>query len=145
LRIGLALLALLQLVIGGWNLLWPESFYLNVPTVDLTPPFSEHYARDFGGATAGLGVVLAAAAIKPRPNLVVPALLAMSVFAVPHLIFHAGHLHDAAPSEAALLITGLSIVAVLPLALLVITIFALKEGLSEPPHDQGSDVVRNSQ
>jgi hypothetical protein len=29
-----------------------------VPTVDLTPPYSEHLFRDFGGATLGIAVVI---------------------------------------------------------------------------------------
>ena len=62
-RAGLALLALVELALGTWMLLFPESFYRDVPTVDLTPPFSEHLFRDFGGATLGLALVLAAAAV----------------------------------------------------------------------------------
>lgn len=46
-RIGLALLFVNELVVGAWNAIWPEGFYRYFPTVDLTPPFSEHYARDF--------------------------------------------------------------------------------------------------
>ncbi|WP_222266383.1 hypothetical protein [Modestobacter marinus] len=63
LRAGLALLAAVQIVLGLWTLSSPASFYADVPTVDLTPPFSEHLFRDFGGATLGLAVVLTAAAV----------------------------------------------------------------------------------
>ncbi|WP_348003213.1 hypothetical protein [Pseudolysinimonas sp.] len=97
LRIGLAVLALAELLIGGWNLLAPENFYANFPGVNLTPPFAEHYARDFGGATLGIAIVLVAAAIIPRTVLVIPALLAISAFAVPHAVFHLEHLHDVGP------------------------------------------------
>ena len=58
LRPGLALLAAVEVALGLWTLLFPASFYIDVPTVDLTPPFSEHLFRDFGGATLGLAVVL---------------------------------------------------------------------------------------
>ncbi|MEV4623902.1 hypothetical protein AB0J74_34985 [Asanoa sp. NPDC049573] len=36
-------------LVGFWNRAFPESFYDTFPTVTLTPPLSEHYARDFGG------------------------------------------------------------------------------------------------
>ncbi|HEY0688628.1 MAG TPA: hypothetical protein VGD71_06255, partial [Kribbella sp.] len=63
LRIGLVVLAANELVLGFWTALFPESFYNDVPTVDLTPPYSEHLFRDFGGATLGIAVVLIAAVI----------------------------------------------------------------------------------
>ena len=89
----------MELVVGAWNQFWPESFYTDFPTVELTPPFAEHYARDFGGATLGIGIVLAAAAIVPRTVLVVPALLAVSAFGIPHFVFHLHHLEHATPCE----------------------------------------------
>ncbi|MEO8529525.1 MAG: hypothetical protein ABI435_10655 [Pseudolysinimonas sp.] len=97
LRIGLAILGFAELVVGGWNLVAPENFYANFPGVALTPPFAEHYARDFGGATLGIGIVLVAAVIIPRTVLVIPALLAILAFALPHAVFHLEHLHDASP------------------------------------------------
>lgn len=101
LRVGLALLAAASLMIGVWNQFWPEQFYLTFPGVALTPPFAEHYARDFGGATLGLAIVLTAAALFPRTILVIPALLGMAAFAVPHAWFHLHHLEHATPEVAA--------------------------------------------
>jgi hypothetical protein len=118
LRIGLSLLALIELVLGVWTLGFPESFYDDVPTVNLTPPYSEHLFRDFGGATLGLAIVLGAAAIWPETRLVITALLAYLAFSVPHLVFHAGHLHGATVDEAALLTSGLAGLVALPIALL---------------------------
>ena len=66
LRICLWIIAAMELVIGTWTLLFPESFYNDVPTVDLTPPYSERLFRDFGGATLGIAIVLVAAASKRR-------------------------------------------------------------------------------
>src|SRR5215212_10900488 len=94
-RAGLIALAAVELVLGAWTLLFPEAFYRDVPTVDLTPPFSEHLFRDFGGATLGLAVVLTAAAVWTERRLVVVALLAYLASSVPHLVFHLGHLHGA--------------------------------------------------
>lgn len=118
LRLGLSMLALIELVLGIWTLGFPESFYRDVPTVDLTPPYSEHLFRDFGGATLGLGIVLAAAAIWPETRLVIVALVAFLAFSAPHLAFHLGHLHGATPVEAVVLTSGLTALMVVPVALI---------------------------
>ena len=79
-----------------------------MPTVDLTPPFSEHLFRDFGGATLGLAVVLTAAAVWMERRLVVIALLAYLAFSAPHLVFHLGHLHGPGGPAAAALVAVLA-------------------------------------
>ena len=122
LRPGLVLLAAVEVVLGVWTLLFPASFYADVPTVDATPPFSEHLFRDFGGATLGLAVVLAAAAMWPERRLVVVALLAYLAFSVPHLVFHLGHLHGLGGPAATVLVVVLAGSVVLPLALLVVAL-----------------------
>ena len=120
LRPGLALLAAVEVVLGLWTLLFPASFYTDVPTVDLTPPFSEHLFRDFGGATLGLAVVLIAAAVWTERRLVAVALLAYLAFSAPHLVFHLGHLDGAGGPAATALVVVLAGSVVLPLALLVV-------------------------
>jgi hypothetical protein len=122
LRPGLALLAAVEIVLGLWTLLFPASFYSDVPTVDLTPPFSEHLFRDFGGATLGLAVVLIAAAVWTERRLVVVALLAYLAFSAPHLVFHLGHLDGAGASAATALVVVLAGSVVLPLGLLVVAL-----------------------
>jgi hypothetical protein len=119
LRAGLVLLAGVEWVLGLWTAFFPRSFYDVVPTVDLTPPFSEHLMRDFGGATLGLAIALTAAAIWLERRLVAVALLAYLGFAVPHLVFHLQHLHGASSMAAMLLVALLVGSVVLPLALLV--------------------------
>jgi hypothetical protein len=102
-------------------LLVPVSFYADVPTVGLTPPFSEHPFRDFGGATLGLAIVLTAAAIWTERRLVVVALLAYLAFSAPHLAFHLEHLHGAdVPPATALVVLANSVA--LPLALLAVAL-----------------------
>jgi len=86
-----------QLVLGLWLLFFPFSFYDDVPTVDWTPPYSEHLFRDFGGATLGLAVIFIAAAVRFDRLLSVVALVAYLVGAVPHLVFHLGHLEGDSP------------------------------------------------
>jgi len=125
-RITLAILAAVELVIGAWNQFWPESFYTDFPTVSLTPPFSEHYARDFGGATLGIAVVLIAAIIVPLPVLVVVAGLAYSVFAVPHFVFHLEHLEGATSAEVVFLTVGNGVVALLGLLVVVLGVVRMR-------------------
>jgi hypothetical protein len=122
LRIGLALLAAVEVVIGAWNQFWPESFYADFPTVALTPPFSEHFARDFGGATLGLGVILACAAVLPRTVLVIPALIGVSAFGLPHFVFHLMHLENATAAEVVFLVTSTGLAAWAGPVLLVVAV-----------------------
>jgi len=124
-RAALAVLAVVELVIGGWNQLWPESFFTHFPTVDLDPPFSEHYARDFGGATLGIAAVLIAAFLAPRAALVITAGVAYSVFALPHFVFHATHLHHANGAEAAFLLGANGVVALLGLLVVVLGVLRM--------------------
>ncbi|MGY1620396.1 hypothetical protein ACI797_26960 [Geodermatophilus sp. SYSU D00691] len=124
LRPGLVLLAAVEWVLGLWTAFAPRSFYDDVPTVDLTPPFSEHLMRDFGGATLGLAIVLTAAAVWTERRLVVTALLAYLAFAVPHLVFHVTHLHGATELEASVLVLLLIGSVALPLALLAAALLA---------------------
>jgi len=119
LRAGLGLLAAVEGLLGLWTLVFPANFYADVPTVDLTPPFSEHAFRDFGGATVGLAVVLAAAAIWLEGRLVMVALLAYLSFSASHLAFHLTHLQGASGTPACVLVIALTGSVALPLALLL--------------------------
>ncbi|GAA5196386.1 hypothetical protein GCM10023322_65170 [Rugosimonospora acidiphila] len=121
-RIALAIVFLDELVVGFWNQVFPENFYTNFPTVSLTPPFSEHYARDFGGATLGIAVVLGIALAVPRAGLTIPAAAAFSAFAIPHFLFHLTHLDHAGPGEAVLLTGGNAVVALLGLLVIALTL-----------------------
>ncbi|MEU8386874.1 hypothetical protein [Micromonospora sp. NPDC048842] len=121
-RIALAVLFLDELVVGFWNQVFPESFYNNFPTVSLTPPFSDHYARDFGGATLGLAVVLGIALVAPRAVFTIPAAAAFSTFAIPHFFFHLTHLHHATPGEKVFLTTANAVVALLGLLVIALTL-----------------------
>ncbi|MCG5468264.1 hypothetical protein LADH09A_002124 [Micromonospora sp. LAH09] len=121
-RVALAVLFLDELVVGFWNQVFPESFYNNFPTVSLTPPFSDHYARDFGGATLGLAVVLGTALVVPRAAFTIPAAAAFSTFAVPHFFFHLTHLHHASGGEKVFLTTANAVVALLGLLVIALTL-----------------------
>ncbi|MFI5610171.1 hypothetical protein [Amycolatopsis sp. NPDC051903] len=122
-RIAFAILLLEALIVGGWNQFAPQSFYDNFPTVNLNPPFSDHFAHDFGGALLGIGAVLLIALITPKTHYVVPAAVAYSVFAVPHFFFHLFETMTDSASQMVILTTANAVVGVLgllpiPLALL---------------------------
>lgn len=118
LRAGLSFLAALQMLVGIWTLFFPSSFYNDVPTVDWTPPYSEHLFRDFGSTTLGIGIVLIAAAIWLERRLVLVALLAYLAYSVPHLAFHAHHLEGDSPTLSTLLLAFTILWVLIPLALL---------------------------
>jgi len=121
-RVILLLLFLDEVTVGAWNQLFPESFFNNFPTVDLTPPFSEHYARDFGGASLGIALLLLIAVVKPRTHYVVPAALAFTVFAIPHFFFHLTHMDMASPGQQVFLTVANSLVAVLGLLAVILAV-----------------------
>ena len=124
-RAGLIVLAAIQVVLGVWTLLFPASFYNDVPTVDWTPPYSEHLFRDFGGATLGLAVVVIAAAIWLERRLVIVALLAYLAFSFPHAIFHAEHLEGDSPVLSAGLLIAVVLSVLLPFGVISLAVRAL--------------------
>ena len=116
-RTALLVLAALQLTLGVWTSFFPRSFY-DLPTVDWTPPFSEHLFRDFGGATLGLAVILLAAAFWLDRRLVILALVAYLAFSLPHAIFHSEHLMGDSPGWSVVLLTAVILSVLLPLAVI---------------------------
>lgn len=121
-RIGLAVLFIEMTVVGLWNTAWPEAFYANFPTVDLTPPFSEHYARDFGATTLGIAMLLGVALVRPKAHYAIPAAAAYSIFAVPHFFFHLFHMQNATTGQAIFLTTANAIVAIIGLGIIALTV-----------------------
>lgn len=119
-RIGLGILAAVQLGTGLWQLILPESFYGDFPTVDLAPPYNEHLMRDFGGANVAIGIIVVAVMVWMEKRLVQLVLLAYLAFAVPHLAFHLGHLHDATAADIVFQVVALGSAVLLPVVLLAI-------------------------
>ena len=126
-RVGLAILTLDALVIGGWNQFHPETFYAYFPTVSLSPPFSEHFARDFGGAMLGIGAVLIVALVRPKPEFVGIAALAFTVFSVPHCEVHSLHLEHASPAQIVFLQVATAAVALIGILLGAWSLIRLRE------------------
>lgn len=130
-RLCLALVFLVELMVGLWNQLFPLSFYHSFPTVDLTPPFSEHFARDFGGATLGIAFLLLLAVIRPRTVFVVPAAVAFLIYAVPHFFFHFTHMAMATPAQMVFLTVGNASVVVLAAAAIALAVARDRRGRAD--------------
>jgi hypothetical protein len=114
----LTALALVVTTLGAWQSFWPRGFYDNFPTVSLLPPFNEHMMRDFGFTSLGLAVVIGAAAFVLEFRLVVLALVAYLIFAVPHLVFHMTHVAGASPADVVFLVVSLGASVALPVVTL---------------------------
>ena len=120
-RVGVGVVLASQLVVSLWQALLPRQFYDNFPTVALTPPYSEHLMRDFGFAGLAIAVVLAAAVAWPSARLTLVALVAYLAFAVPHLVFHLGHLAYFSAAETAFVLASVGGSVVLPAMLVIAT------------------------
>src|SRR5690242_357812 len=93
-RAGLIALAVPVIVVGGWALLAPHSFYSDFPVhsahwISGLGPYQEHLVRDFGSLYLALGLLFVFAAVVLDRLLVGAVLAASLVFQVPHIIFHA--------------------------------------------------------
>jgi hypothetical protein len=120
LRAGLLFLVTVETVVGVWQYVFPKSFFTDFPTVAIDPPFNEHLMSDVGGLTLAITAVVAYAAVHLDLRLVRGALLGFLVFAVSHVLFHATHLDGFGVGDAVAVLTGLGVVAVLPIVLLVL-------------------------
>jgi hypothetical protein len=123
-RAVLVLLALAGLLTGGWASFAPRSFYTDFPGVRrgyvaADGPFNEHLIRDVGAMFLALAA-LAVAALLVRGLLAARlAALAWVVFSVPHLTYHASHLDMFEPADQWANVIGLSLLVLLPLAVLI--------------------------
>jgi hypothetical protein len=117
-RTVLWILAVIEVVLGLWLTIVPKTFYDHVPTVNWTPPYSDHLFHDFGGASLGLGIVLTAAAIRLDRVWTVIALLAYLAYAGPHLAFHLSHVEGDERGLSIALAVILALMVVLPLTAL---------------------------
>ena len=74
------------------------------PGSQQAPPFSEHCARDFGGATLGSALLLGIAFVAPRA----------------HFVFHVAHLGGATVAETVALTAADAAVALLGVAIILV-------------------------
>ena len=139
LRVGLALLAAMQAYVG-WALLAPRAFYDGFPLaghawVAMLPPYNEHLVRDVGAYSLALTVPVIAAAITGDRRSVRVALLALAAFAVPHAIFHAGHLAGFPPADAVAQTAGTVVQLLLVAGLFALTWHLPAPAQADPARD----------
>ena len=123
LRAGLVALAVSSAVVGCWALIAPRSFFDDFPGgghswVSALPPYNEHLVRDVGSLNLALAVLLAWAAVSLSRSLVLGALAATLVNAVPHFVYHLTERGALSRTEQAESLVALGLVVVLPCALL---------------------------
>ena len=123
LRAGIALLAAAFGAVGFWAQLAPQSFYDDFPGggrtwVSALPPYNEHLVRDIGSLYLALALLLSAAAVLLERRLVIVALAAYLVNAVPHFIFHVTHMDELSTGDQVGQTVSLALAVLLPLALL---------------------------
>jgi hypothetical protein len=97
-RIALVVIAGGTAVVGVWAQLFPRSFYDDFPGagrvwVAVDGPFNEHLVRDVGGLNLALALVAIVALVTGSVLLARVAGGAALVYGVPHLVYHASHLH----------------------------------------------------
>jgi hypothetical protein len=122
LRTGLILLAAVDGLQGVWMTFFPRSFYVDIPTVSMYPPFNEHLMTDLGGTNLAMTVVLCAGAIVLERRMIRAALGAYLVYAVEHLGYHSTHLMGMPAGDAIILTIGLALLVVIPVGLLALTV-----------------------
>jgi hypothetical protein len=123
-RIGLAYLAVGGLWLGVWATFAPQSFYDDFPGfghhwVAIDGPYNQHLISDVGGLNLAVGIITVVAAVKLTPAFVRAVCVGWLVYSVPHLLYHATHLHGFEPSDQVLTMVSLSANVVVPLAVLI--------------------------
>ena len=137
-RIGLVLLGLIGLQVGTWATLAPESFYDDFPGggrswVAADGPYNEHLIRDLGALNLALVAVVAVALVTWAPAAIRAAGFAWLVYGLPHLVYHAGHLHLLAESsDKTLNVIALSLTVACALVVLVLSFRPLRAGAPAP-------------
>jgi len=111
-----------QTVVGLQALFMPHGFYKDFPLgrgwVAASPGYSSHLVTDFGALYIATGVLLLTAAWLAGTRLLRIAAVTTLTFAVPHLIFHLAHLGVYKTADAVANVVSLSLVALVPLAVL---------------------------
>lgn len=127
LQIGLALMILSTVVVGVWAQFAPRSFYTSFPGggrhwVSPDGPFNEHLVRDVGGLNLGLTLMAIVALVTLSRPAIVGAALAVLVYSVPHLVYHASHTDLLGTGDAVAEVVSLAFAALVPAIVLVIAI-----------------------
>jgi nucleoside-diphosphate-sugar epimerase len=125
-RLLLWLLAVGQIGVGSQALFFPRSFYDSFPFgrgwVAMDGPYNQHLIRDVGSLNLALVVLVFAALWVGTRTLARVAMLAWLVNAVPHFLYHLGHLsHDMSGGDKVGIVATLGFAVVAPIVVLVWT------------------------
>ena len=135
-------LGAIQLVNGLWALFNPTSFYGSFPLgrgwVEALPAYNEHLMRDFGGLTLATALVLLVAAVTLERRLVLTAICAYLLFALPHMVWHMFNLDAYGTGDAIANVITIAATVLLPLWLLyrMWSTPAASPAVAAPPGDE---------
>ncbi|MCU1487866.1 MAG: hypothetical protein JWN67_4612 [Actinomycetia bacterium] len=124
-RIGLAYLALTELVPGVWGVLDPEGFFRNFPGfgrhwVAVEPPYNHHLVVDAASGFLAIGVALLLALVWRERRVRQLALVTYLAGTVPHAAYHLTHEADGLSTvDLVLSAGGLAVGCLVAVALLV--------------------------
>jgi hypothetical protein len=123
-RIGLAVLAALNLWWGGWARVAPRHFFDTFPGwgqrwTAAYGPYNEHLVTDLGSTFLTLGFLLAVAAILTDRRVRRTVLAGVLLFDSLHLLFHATDRAGMAAGSYAASLVALAVGVALPAALLM--------------------------
>jgi hypothetical protein len=127
-RIGLVVLAAGGVWVGAWAALAPQSFYDSFPGfghtwVALDGPYNQHLITDVGELNLALAIITIVAAVKLSPALVRAVCAAWLVYSLPHLLYHATHLHIYDPADQVGNVVSLSFNVVVPIVVLIASLW----------------------
>lgn len=123
LRLLLAFVAISAAFPGVWATFAPASFYASFPLggggwVAPLGPQSPHFIADVGAFYLAFAGMFAWAAWRPDRALVVPLVLAWTLFSVLHLVWHLRNLEPLDTADAVAQTVTLGLVLLLPLVVL---------------------------
>jgi hypothetical protein len=125
-RLLLWLLAFGNLGVGLQALFFPRSFYDDFPLgrgwVMMDGPYNQHLVRDVGSLNLALVVLVFAALVVGTRTMARVAMIVWLVNAVPHFLYHLGHLaHDMPGGDKVALVLTLGFAVVAPIFVLAWT------------------------
>ena len=125
-RVALVVLAFNGFFAGAWAAFAPRQFYDSFPGaghhwVAVDGPYNEHLVRDAGAFFLALGVLALVAAVIGSRDWSIAASVSWLVFSVPHLVYHARHLHHMGTGDA----VGEMIALAIPIVAAVVVLLTL--------------------
>lgn len=95
-RVGVGILAFLDLMTGLWAVVDPAGWFRDFPGlgrhwIGATPPYNHHLVTDAGAGFLGVGVILLLAALWRERRVIQAALIGSFAHDLPHFLFHLMH------------------------------------------------------